>query len=344
MSYPQEIAMTPDRTLNDEAGRLAALRRYDVLDTAPEAPFDMLTDLVRCVLGVPIAGVSLIDVDRQWFKSIAGLQVCQTSREVSFCARAIQHRQPLIVPDATLDPRFCGNPLVTGDPGIGSYLGIPLETPDGYYLGALCAIDVKPRDFSANDVGILTTFAKLVMNELELRQIATSDALTGAMTRRAWIEATQTEILRSRRYGTAASIVVFDIDHFKQVNDVHGHPGGDAVLTMIVQRCLGTLRDGDMLGRIGGEEFALLLPATNAAGATRVAQRLRKQVTETQLDLASGALRVTASFGISALNSGITTVEEWLAVADKYLYEAKADGRNRCKGDAIPMALPATTS
>ncbi|MDB5658257.1 MAG: diguanylate cyclase [Cypionkella sp.] len=136
-----------DRKLADEEGRLEALRRYDVLDTPPEAPFDRLTELVRSVLGVPIAAVTLVDAERQWFKSIAGLNACETSLEISFCAHAIKKREPLVISDATLDMRFAKNPLVTGDPWIRSYLGIPLETPDGYNVGALCAIDTKPRTF-----------------------------------------------------------------------------------------------------------------------------------------------------------------------------------------------------
>lgn len=330
--------MTPDRKLDDEDGRLAALRRYDVLDTSAEAPFDMLTGLVRTVLGVPIAAVSLIDAERQWFKSIAGLSACETSRDISFCSYTIKQRQPLIVPDALLDPRFSANPLVTGDPFIRSYIGIPLETPDGYNLGALCAIDHKPRNFSKSEVGIMTTFAKLVLNELELRQIATSDALTGAMTRRAWIDAAQTEVARCRRYGGDATIILFDVDHFKQVNDAHGHPAGDAVLRGLAHRCIDTLREGDMLGRIGGEEFAVLLPATNARAATDLAERLRRQFADNPVDLPSGSLRVTASFGICGLNPSFDTVDDWMAAADRYLYEAKAEGRNRCKGEADRLA------
>jgi diguanylate cyclase (GGDEF)-like protein len=331
--------MILDRKLDDEEGRLDALRRYDVLDTAPEAPFDMLTELVRNVLRVPIAAVSLIDRERQWFKSIAGLRTCETSRDISFCAHAIKQRRPLMVPDATLDARFWRNPLVTGDPWIRSYLGIPLGTPDGYNLGALCALDTTPRSFSDNEVALLTTFAKLVLNEMELRQIATSDSLTGTMTRRAWIEAAEGELARSRRYGTDASIILFDIDHFKKVNDSFGHPAGDAVLRTLARRCLDTLRGADMVGRIGGEEFAVLLPATGAEGALGVAERLRRQFSETPVDLPSGPLCVTASFGISSLHKGINEVDEWLSQADRYLYLAKADGRNRCVGYQKPVVL-----
>ncbi|MGV8988819.1 MAG: diguanylate cyclase [Cypionkella sp.] len=324
--------MKPDQKLNDEEGRLAAVRRYDVLDTAPEEPFDKLTELVRTVLGVPISAVTLIDAERQWFKSIAGLAACETSREISFCSHAIKHRKPMMVPDATLDVRFANNPLVTGSPLVRSYLGIPLETPDGYNVGALCAIDTKPRTFSAKEIALLTTFAKLVLNELELRQIAMSDGLTGAMSRRAWVEAAAKELARCRRDGTEASIILFDIDHFKRVNDVYGHPSGDVVLRTLAQRCFGTLRKSDMLGRIGGEEFAVLLPGTAAEGASELAERLRKQFADTPVDVNLNAVHVTASFGICSLRSSMDGVDAWLAAADKFLYAAKASGRNCCQG------------
>lgn len=324
--------------LGDEEGRLAAVRRYNILDTPPEAPFDKLTELVRNVLGVPFAAVSLIDTHRQWFKSIAGLDVCETHRDISFCAHAILNRTPMIVPDARLDTRFADNPLVTGEPYIRSYLGIPLETPDGYNLGTLCALDTKIRAFTSNEVTILTSFAKLVLNEFELRQIAMSDALTGTMTRRAWLEAAEKEFSQHRRHGSDAAIVVFDVDHFKQVNDVHGHPTGDAVLRALTKRCRSVLRDGDMIGRIGGEEFAVLLPATSAPDAMTLAERLRATFADTPI-LASGTdLNITASFGVRALDSAIPNVADWLAKADALLYAAKNAGRNRCMGVTVAPA------
>ncbi|MDP3340390.1 sensor domain-containing diguanylate cyclase [Frigidibacter sp.] len=323
--------MKHNQRVQDEMGRLAALRRYAILDTPAAEPFDKLTQLVRDVLGVPIAAVSLVDAERQWFKSIVGLPVCETSREVSFCSHAIRRNEPMLVPDATEDPRFAMNPLVTGDPGIRSYLGIPLTTPDGYNLGALCAIDTQPRRFDATQIAVMQSFANLVLNELELRQIAMSDGLTGAMTRRGLVEAAEREIARSRRYGSAASVIVLDVDHFKLVNDVYGHPTGDAVLRMIAQRCMGALREGDLFGRLGGEEFAVLLPQTDAKGALDLAERLREVVAAAPVDANGVSLRVTASFGVCSLTGDIETADVWLAVADALLYEAKAGGRNCCR-------------
>lgn len=315
----------------DEPGRLAALRRYSVLDTVPEEPFDKLTQLVQDVLEVPIAAVSLIDSERQWFKSIVGLSTCETSREVSFCAYAIRKHEPLVVPDATQDPRFANNPLVTGAPWVRSYLGIPLETPDGYNLGALCAIDTKPRSFDASQIAVMQSFAELVMNELELRQIAMTDALTGAISRLGWMQAAEGEFLRAARYGTEASMIVLDVDYFKKVNDCHGHPAGDAVLRSLTEICRAEIRDSDVLGRLGGEEFAILLPETETGGALELAERLRARIAATPVDANGAVLRVTASFGVCSLHPGLKTVDEWLAEADALLYEAKDAGRNCCR-------------
>ncbi len=157
----------------EEQARLAALRRYDILDTPPEEAFDCLVDLATTVFDVPIALVSLVDEERQWFKACYGLDVRETSRDVSFCAHAIVSDKVMVIPDATQDPRFCENPLVTGVPGIRFYAGAPLRTPDGHNLGSLCVIDTQPRhDFKAKQRQVLAGLAAQVVGELELRLTA----------------------------------------------------------------------------------------------------------------------------------------------------------------------------
>ena len=158
-----------DERLFDEAGRLALLARYRVLDTAPEPGFDRITQRVRMLLAVPIAAVTLVARERQWFKSIEGLDLAGTPRRVAFCAHTILHREPLMVGDARLDVRFASNPLVTGEPYLVSYLGVPLASAEGFNLGALCAMDHVPRRFSFSQVQLLETLADEVVRELELR-------------------------------------------------------------------------------------------------------------------------------------------------------------------------------
>ncbi|MEA3075555.1 MAG: phosphoserine phosphatase RsbU/P [Actinomycetota bacterium] len=153
----------------NEPERLAAVRRYDVLDTPPDGAFERITALASRLLDVPIAIVSIVDRDRIWFKSHHGLDVEQIDREPGLCASAILHDGPWLVADAASDPRTLANPLVAGDFGLRFYAGVPLTTHDGFNLGTLCVIDHEPRAITDDEVATLSDLATLVMDELELR-------------------------------------------------------------------------------------------------------------------------------------------------------------------------------
>jgi two-component system, NtrC family, sensor kinase len=167
----------------DEAGRLQALRQYHLLDTLPEAVFDDLTFIASQICDTPIALVSLIDQDRQWFKSRVGLDATETPRDMAFCAHAILEPEKIFqIADASQDPRFDTNPLVIGGPEIRFYAGVPLVTPEGHAVGTLCAIDRKPRVLSDAQLRSLQALAREITVQLELRRtIATLQAeLAGA--------------------------------------------------------------------------------------------------------------------------------------------------------------------
>lgn len=150
--------------------RVAALREYEIMDTPPETSFDDLTLLTSFICGTPMALVTLLDWERQWFKSKVGLEREQTPIEHAFCAHAIKQESIFLVPDATKDSRFQHNPFVTGDPHIRFYAGAPLITPEGVPLGTLCAIDRQPREFSPEQQAALSALARQVMQAMELRK------------------------------------------------------------------------------------------------------------------------------------------------------------------------------
>lgn len=154
----------------DEAGRLAALDIYEILDTPAEPGFDDIVRIASQICGTPMALISLVDDRRQWFKAAVGIDAAETPREIAFCAHAIGHPDVLAVPDASLDPRFVDNPLVTGDTHLRFYAGAPLVTPEGFALGTLCVLDREPRQLRPDQVEALQALARQVMAQLELRR------------------------------------------------------------------------------------------------------------------------------------------------------------------------------
>lgn len=154
----------------NEVKRIEILWQYDVLDTPPEKSFDELTSLAAYICEAPVALITLVDEDRQWFKSKVGVSLNQTSRDVSMCAHAILQKDLLIVPDATLDKRFKDNPLVVSEPKIRFYAGAPLISPSGHALGTLCVIDQVPRQLTKDQKEALRVLSRHVMAQLELRR------------------------------------------------------------------------------------------------------------------------------------------------------------------------------
>ena len=213
-----------------------------------------------------------------------------------------------------------------------SFLEIPLirelqgEEPET--IGSLRILDDAERQFTDHDCTMLEGFAKLIVDQVALWAEASSDMLTGAMTRRAFADTQKKAHAAHQRHGGQAMLVIFDLDHFKAINDTHGHAVGDAVLRQTARAVRRELRVEDSFGRIGGEEFAVLLENADAASATEVVERIRRAVEKAQLP-EMPALGFTASFGLAALTARTVSADAWMQAADAALYRAKEAGRNR---------------
>jgi len=262
----------------DESVRLQTLRALNVLDTSHEERFDRLTRLAKRLFGVPIALVSLVDVDRQWFKSCVGLPVRETSRDISFCGHAILGTDIMLVRDALADPRFSDNPMVTGAPGIRFYAGCPLTMANGSRVGTLCLIDVVPRDLSEEDRELLRDLARMAEQELAAVHLATMDALTGLSNRRGFEALAQHALDVCARMRKPATFLFFDLNGFKQINDALGHAEGDRVLKEFADLLRRAFRESDVIGRLGGDEFAAVLIDSDTTATLDAMQRLRRDV------------------------------------------------------------------
>ncbi len=327
---------------HDEAARLAALRDYAILDTAPEPAYDELVRLAACVGRTPIALITLVDAERQWFKARLGINHCETAREQSICAHALlTPDQVLVVPDATQDPRFADNPAVTGDPGVRFYAGVPLLTPAGHALGTICVVDTVARDgLDAQTRDALGTLARSVMAQLELRRVSRElaavnahllklsflDRPTGVANRRALYARLEEEVSRSRRHDVPLAVLLFDIDHFRAFNDQQGHLNGDQLLREFAQLLYKRLRQSDLVARYGGDEFVVLLPETTLEGARQLAERYRERIEQGRFGAAGCA--VTASIGVAHWLPRHEAAKDVLAAADAALHAAKRSGCN----------------
>jgi diguanylate cyclase (GGDEF)-like protein len=260
----------------NEPKRLDTLRALNILDTAPEERFDRLTRLARRLFGVPIALVSLVDENRQWFKSCVGLPIRETSRDISFCGHAILGDDIFMIPDARCDERFKDNPLVTDDPNIRFYAGCPLRASNGSALGTLCLISDKPRDLSDDDRALLRDLARMAEQELAAVQLATMDELTALSNRRGFEALAQQALNLCHRVGRPAALLFFDLDGFKQINDKYGHAEGDKALIRFAESLRSAFRDSDVIGRLGGDEFVAVLTDSNNTETSAATKRLQE--------------------------------------------------------------------
>ncbi|NDG75621.1 MAG: sensor domain-containing diguanylate cyclase [Synechococcaceae bacterium WB8_1B_136] len=313
----------------DEEQRLRDLQRHGVLDTAPDPHFDRIVQLASEVLGMPVALVSLVDRDRQWFLARHGLEAQETPRQMAFCAHAIAGDRVLVVPDALADERFNTNPLVLGDPHIRFYAGAPLRSPEGHNLGTLCVVDQKPRQLGAEQLEMLELMADLVMRELELRRLTSLCPVTGLYNRSSFFRLGEQELQQARRDGVPLALLNFDIDDFRQINNRWGHQAGDRVLQDVCRLAQGRLRPQDLFGRIGDEEFAVLLVGLENGAALALAETIRGDVEAMAGVFSRSDYHPQISGGLTTLAAGDRSFADVFYRADQALYLAKGNGRNQ---------------
>lgn len=312
----------PD-TPRDELARLETLRSLAILDTPPEEHFDRLTRMAKRLFGVPVALVSLVDENRQWFKSCIGLYVNETPRDISFCGHAILGDEPFIVPNASEDERFADNPLVLQEPHIRFYAGCPLKAPDGRKLGTLCIIDQKPRSLGKDDFEALVDLASMAEREFSALQLATMDELTNISNRRGFMLLAQHSLHFCTRQNFSASLVFMDLNHFKPINDKFGHVEGDRALTVFAGQLKEMFRDSDIIARLGGDEFTVLLANTSKETAERSVARFRESLDKANREVNRG-YDISFSYGIVEFcPDKHRTIDALLAEGDALMYLAK---------------------
>ncbi|MEB0045218.1 MULTISPECIES: sensor domain-containing diguanylate cyclase [unclassified Pseudomonas] len=320
---------SPSKPLN-ESSRLETLHSLNVLDSAPEERFDRLTRLARRLFNVPIALVTLVDADRQWFKSCIGMsEPRETGRDVSFCGHAILSDQILMVTDAEQDERFHDNPLVVGDPGIRFYAGCPLSVGDGSKLGTLCLIDTRPRRLDDEERELLRDLARMAEQELMAVQMASMDELTLLSNRRGFKALAQHGLEVCHRLKKPASLLFFDLNDFKQINDLYGHAEGDSALKTFADVLRIAFRESDVVGRLGGDEFVVLLTGSNLTETTAVMARLKEILDERNATLQRG---YDIRFSVGQIEYDANrhdTVDRLLADADGAMYAHKQSLRKR---------------
>lgn len=307
----------------DEDARLAELRSLNVLDTIAEERFDRLTRMARRLFGVDVALVSLVDENRQWFKSCAGMELSETPRDISFCGHAILGDGAFVIPDALQDERFADNPLVAGPPHVRFYAGCPLRGPGGRKLGTLCIIDSKPRAFSDEDVEMLVDLALMVEREFSAIEWATVDELTGLSNRRGFMMLAQHSLQLCTRQNIPAALVFIDLDHLKQVNDQLGHAEGDWVLVTFAQHLMKAFRSSDVVARLGGDEFLVLLTNHSEAAAESAMARLQQALDATNEAEARG-YDISFSYGLVEFDpKRHHTIGALISEGDSLMYKTK---------------------
>ncbi len=326
------------------------LQRYQILCEDQSVSALCLADSIALALRTPYVIAALNRRYRTWYHCEHGFSGFPVADVQSYFARMHLSQSRFDVEDISEDPFFLSHTTGLKLPDMKALAGVPLTDPNGKRFGTLCIADPNARKYTEADLNILASFGQLVSNDICMRsaaryavrdlveleqekcdlfELATIDPLTKALNRRAFTRFSERELNRFKRDNTRLTTLMLDIDHFKQVNDVHGHAVGDRVLAKMVSVAASVLRQEDLIGRLGGEEFAIVLVDSGAEAAVRVADRIRQAIKQVKFPGESGPFNVTVSIGVAEPFFAEPSINDVLERADAALYEAKRTGRDR---------------
>ena len=347
-----------------EPVRSRLLERYAVLDSAPEQPYEDIALLASIVCDVPLAAIALVDDERVWFKARRGFELTQLPHELSLCPLAMASGEPVFeVPDLRDDPRCTLQARFIGG-RLPFYASVPIHSGDGQPLGTLCVLDTAPRTLTVTQRAGLVALGRQAQHLLdmrmrqreerarfarqeasvrqneadrealharmeELRRTASYDALTQLFNRAALNPLLEDAHVALETMGERYSLMIVDVDHFKQVNDSVGHLAGDDVLTGVARAITRTIREDDIAGRYGGDEFVVVLPNASLAAGMQVAERIRIRIAS---EVIAGSGPVTVSIGVAQRDADEHPAQVFQR-ADAALYRAKEAGRACVSGD-----------
>jgi diguanylate cyclase (GGDEF)-like protein len=329
--------------------KIANIHSLDLFYTPLEERFERITRLARRALHAPVAAISLLNEDKQWFKSAAGWGISELPREHAICKLTVDANQMLVIGDTLEDPRVAALPIVASAPRFRAYAGHPLLGEHGSCIGTLCVFDLKPRAFSTADRQTLADLAALAQGELLSDQLTSAqaaltsklgmarrealmDPLTHLWNRRGAYVLLKDAFAGADQRGAPLALALLDLDNFKRVNDDHGHQTGDEVLRRVASRLMSVVRGDDAIFRLGGDEFLVLMANTDGDVASRITERIRHVITDTVVPTRDGTMAVSASVGCTIRQPRDTTaVEDLLDRADQALLQSKAGGRNRVR-------------
>ncbi|MCE3261314.1 MAG: diguanylate cyclase [Pseudoduganella sp.] len=348
----------PQHDLDAEAARLASLRRMLSIGGPNSHDYVRTVRLARHGLQVPIAYVSIIDENCQCLAAVLGAEGQLTPREYSLCLRAIGAGVAVACSDASATPEFANNPMVRDAPYVRSFIAHPIRSAEGEYIGALCVADPAVREWTPEQLQVLEDLAFGLEAVIALRFLAGShgqalgrvadlakaahtDPLTQLLNRRGITDMAYHAYTRCHLEGRGFGVAMIDLDHFKRINDNHGHDAGDQALVTAAQRLGGAVRGHDLAGRWGGEEFLAVLPAVELAEMAAIGARLVAALAG-PVQYGGATFNLTASVGLAWDNAQDQRfdITGLLRRADGALYQAKQLGRNRAVMDTVARPMP----